>query len=348
MFYNYEIVNNNGEDILYLYLSYRYEFSNELINHDINDLERRVNNFIKMNSIPYKGNKVYLVVNGVVVKALSIHNKKITTYLVNDYSPDNFIIIINMKDHAKYEITLRDFLLSVLLSYYDFTLSIEVLKAICVLYNSYSFKMMNDYKEINEENVFFDYQYNSYYKEKYANYDEIIIYLNSIIDEMSGYFLKYQDDYILPFIHYSNSGKTLTNIKYKYLSSVKSIWDLLSDELVHYKDFTYDEINNLLKVNINSKSKIEIKRNKTNSLLCLDNKIFSFEEIKDRFNLSSMDFYFVIYNNFIRIISLGKGNGYGLSIFGANEIALNGGRYNNILTYYFPKAKIYRYIKELV
>ena len=49
----------------------------------------------------------------------------------------------------------------------------------------------------------------------------------------------------------------------------------------------------------------------------------------------------------IKIISKGYGNGYGLSLYGANEMANNGCNFANILKYFFPKVKINKYIKEL-
>ena len=66
MNYNYEIINN----ILYLYLDYKYEFGLELSNYK--DLDRRCNNFIKNNNIKYFGNKVYLIINGIIVKSINI------------------------------------------------------------------------------------------------------------------------------------------------------------------------------------------------------------------------------------------------------------------------------------
>ena len=74
MFYNYEIKNNGFEDILYLYLSMKYEFSKELIGNDFKDLSRRTKNFINANKISVfcKGDKkleelVYKVVPGVLL-----------------------------------------------------------------------------------------------------------------------------------------------------------------------------------------------------------------------------------------------------------------------------------------
>ena len=75
MFYRYEIKNNGKENILYLYLNMAYEFSRELVldvNHD--EITRRTKNFIKNNNINYDGDKVYLVIDGIVVKTIDINS----------------------------------------------------------------------------------------------------------------------------------------------------------------------------------------------------------------------------------------------------------------------------------
>ena len=46
MFYHYEIVSNKNEEILYLYLTYQYEFAKDFLEND-QELGRRANNFIQ-------------------------------------------------------------------------------------------------------------------------------------------------------------------------------------------------------------------------------------------------------------------------------------------------------------
>ena len=60
-----------------------------------------------------------------------------------------------------------------------------------------------------------------------------------------------------------------------------------------------------------------------------------------------MNINIIVNNSELKIISKGYGNGYGLSLYGANEMAENGCNFANILKYYFPKVKINKYIKEL-
>ena len=85
MFYRYEIKNNGIEDILYLYLDMNNEYSKELsYSNDISDLTRRTKNFVKNTGIDFKGNKVYLVIDNIVVKSIDIKNNDMESYLCKD------------------------------------------------------------------------------------------------------------------------------------------------------------------------------------------------------------------------------------------------------------------------
>lgn len=341
MFYSYSIRNNGQEDILYLYMTMQYEFSNEFTLED-NVISLKTQNFIKTNDINFKGNKVCLVLDGKVVKCMYLKDLNLKK---ENYLTDSFMVNICLDDNSMCEISLREYLLGVLLSKYLESLHVETLKSMTILYATFVFKMMEENNCVLGTNRFAIYKPYDYYKADIENYDNIIKKLNKVIDEVDGLYLSYANDYILPFMHYSNSGKTLTNKNYPYLSSVKSLWDLASPYYVTIKDFTYEELNKRLNININNFSEIEII-NDNYKKIKLGNNIFSLQEIKNTLDLKSTDIYIIVNTDHLRIISKGWGNSYGLSIFGANEISNNGCKYFNILKYYFPKAKLYKKINE--
>ncbi len=344
MFYRYEIINNGNEDILYLYLDMKYEFSNEYIKNE-NDLTRRTVNFIDSNKINFKGKKVYLIVNDIVVKVVDISKKIKNVDLKNNYSMDNFLVNLKLKDNSNIEITLRDYILGLLFNNYLYDIDKEVFKCMAILYSTYAYKMMKDYSYVDVDNYFCSYVNYKDFKNKYLNYNDIYNFLNGIIDEVDSIFLMYNNEYILPFIHYSNDGKTIKNSKYPYLSSVKCLWDLASPNFININDYSFGELNKILNLNINSNSSFSI--DKASKRICINNTIFTCEEIKKLLNLKSNDIYIIVYKDFIRFITKGVGNSYGLSIFSANEIAKNGAKFYNIIKYFYPKVKIYRYVKEL-
>jgi len=205
--------------------------------------------------------------------------------------------------------------------------------------------MMKESNQVLATNRFAIYKPYTYYKAELPNYNEIVDKLNKAIDEVDGLFLSYNDDYILPFVHYSNGGRTLTNKHYPYLSSVKSLWDLASPYYIEINDFSYEDLNRKLNININSTSDINIISSSIKKIK-FGEALFSIQEIKTMLNLKSSDIYIIINTNSLRIITKGWGNAYGLSIYGANEIANNGCKYFNILKYYFPKAKLFKKIEN--
>ena len=339
MFYKYEIKNNE----LYLYLTMNYEFSNELNYYSDSNLNKITLDFINTNNIEFNGHVINYVVDNIVVKKVNL----LKSSPINNplYSCDNFMVNVKLDDNSLCELSLKDYLLSILFEKYNVNYNVELLKCICILYNTYAYRCMSNDKVIIGSNYFSLYKPLKYYKDIYSNYDELTNYFYSIIKEVDCMFLSYNNQFILPFIHYSNSGKTLSNPKYPYLSSVSSIWDILSKDFITVKEYTYSKFNDLLNINISNKSNFTFINQNNTKKLKIDNKIFSLEELKNLLNLNSCEFNFIINKDIIKVITKGLGNFLGLSLYGGNEIAKNGSKYNSILIYYFPKAKLLRYIK---
>ena len=355
MFYKYEIKNNGIEDILYLYLNMTYEFSKELgVNSNNDEIARRTKNFIKNNNINYDGEKVYLVIDGIIVKSVDISKNKVEIEKLTEelfYSNDSYMVNVKLDNNVTIEITLNDYLLGALANIYSNELEEETLKAIAILYRTYVFKEMNEKKFVFASNNFINYRPISYYKLTWLNnFKNIRDLLDKVIDDTDCLFLTYNQYYILPFIHYTNYGKTLESDKYPYLTSVSSIWDLSSPCYINIDDYSYKKLSKIFKDNIVPSSIIQItdidKFGFINKIR-INNSIYTGNELIDLLNLKSRALNIIINKDFIRFISKGFGEFYGLSIYGSNELAKNGGTFKSILSYYFPKVIINKYIKEL-
>lgn len=343
MFYKYEIKNNE----LYLYLTMNYEFSNEFGYNSDSNLNKITLDFINTNNIEFNGNVINYVVDNIIVKKVNLLKNKPTTVNNPLYNCDNYTVNVKLDDNSMCEISLHDYLLSMLFEKYNVKYDIEVLKCICILYNTYAYRCMSNDKFIVATNYFSYYKPLKYYKDIYSNYNELIKYFDNVIRSVDCMFMSYNNQFILPFIHYSNSGKTITNSKYPYLSSVSSLWDILSPTYIQHKVFDYIEFSKALNITCDNKSSFTFINQDNSRKLKINSSIFSLEEIRNLLNLNSTDFNFIINKDNITVVSKGIGNGFGLSLYGANEIAKNGSKYNNILKYYFPKVKLLRYIKEL-
>lgn len=350
MFYRYEIKNNGKEDILYLYLTMTYEFSKELDNkNDNSNILEKTKEFINNNSIEYNGDKVYLVVDGIIIKTFNI-NKEYTVKDVsknNKYSNDNYIVKIKYSDDKYESMTLKNYLLGVIATNKIKDLELTTLKSLCVLYRTYAYKEMEEHNYINVSNPYQIYKPISYYKifwlDKYQDNYNII---NKSIEDTDGEFVTYHDEYIYPFTHICNNGYTRKSNKYEYLDRKSSLWDYASPYYLEIKDYNYNELKNIFRENeetIKSIKIIEVNESNQIEKIKIGSKYYSGEHFRSLLNLRSSDITLIVNPTFIRCITKGWGNQYGLSQFGANEIAKNGGNYLNIIKYYFKDIVIKKY-----
>ena len=354
MFYRYEIKNNGVEDILYLYLTMNYEFSKELAsNSNDEELTRRTNNFIKNNGIDFHGNKIYLVIDDIIVKAFQINKEQKIDTFPNKKSYDDldFIVTVQLDDSSFVESSLKDFLLGSLATTMVPGLSVEVLKALAILYRTYAFKQMDEYQVIKATNEFFCYKPIEYYKIAFApDYDTIVDVLENAIKSTNGMFVSYQNNYILPFVHISNTGITLEDKRYPYLSSVPSIWDMSSPFYVDTVNFSYDFLSKIFQFTITKDTRFQIlESSPTGKVLKLQIGEYTIDGKKfiQQLHLKSQFFSIIINVHSLSIITHGWGDSLGLSLYGASYLAENGCNFANILSYYFPNIKICEYIKEL-
>lgn len=75
MFQDYEIKRIGYDEVIYLYLDLKYEMGIDFNNEESAlSLTNRCYNFIKNNHINYHGNKIYLVIDGLIIKALDLRS----------------------------------------------------------------------------------------------------------------------------------------------------------------------------------------------------------------------------------------------------------------------------------
>ena len=350
MFYRYEIKDN----VLYLFLTMNYEFSRELgLNSSDQELKRRTKNFIKNNNIDFNNGKVYLVVDGIVVKSFLIKDEETIETLKENlyYSNNHYLVTVKLDNGAVVEMSLKDYLLGVLAVNTIPNLDIEVIKALAVLYRTYAFKEMSEKEFVDATSEIAIYRPISYYKlSSSINYNDMVKLFEKAIDDTDCIIITYKDYYILPFIHVANNGLTLKDSRYKYLSSVYSLWDFSSPYFVETNKFSYLYLSKLFKFDINRNTNIEILELSPYGKLLkikIGDLIYDGKKFCNLLNLKSQYINIIINKDDISFITRGWGNFLGLSLFGANSLASNGCDFLNILNYYFPKTKFKKYIKEL-
>lgn len=350
MFYRYEIKNNGNENILYLYLTMTYEFSKNLENESNNkSIMDKTKEFINNNSIDFTGNKVCLVVDGIIIKTYDINKEYVIKNISKNskYSNDNFTVKIRYSKNKYEQMTLRKYLQGVIATNKIKDLELTTLKVICILYRTYAYKAMKEHNYIDAINQYQIYKPISYYKIFWLDkYQEKYNKIDKSITDTEGEFITYNDEYIYPFIHICNNGYTKNSNYYKYLKKKTSLWDYASPYYIEITDFEYSNLEKLLNETKENLKLLKItKTNSSNQIeeIKIGNRILSGEHFRSLLNLKSSDITLIINPTYVRCITKGWGNQLGLSQFGANEIAKSGCSYLSIIKYYFNNVSIKKY-----
>lgn len=331
MLEKYKVVKEKNEDVLYLYLSMNYEFAKDLDDYNLDNLDK---NWLINQRIQFNGNKVIIFVDGIPTKVVLLND--------NDKIMSDKDIILTLDTDDK--ISLDKLLLSILFSNITIFLEEEALKAITILYRSELIKRYRNKEKISKDNHHFSYVNLNYYKLLYPNtYKMYETLFKKVIKATDGEYLVYNKKPIEAYIHLVSNGYTEINSNIPYLKQTESLWDLSYPNYMNQKYFSVEELRKRLNIKDNSIN-IEIKQlSPSNRILELqvNDKIFNSLDLMTRLDLPSADITILVLKQGFTFITRGIGNGYGLSIVGANALAKLDCNYKQILGYYFQNVVLY-------
>ena len=155
---------------------------------------------------------------------------------------------------------------------------------------------------------------------------------------------------MLPY-HAVSAGKTRTAAELPYLTGVDSQADLPSED---YLKVIYFEKTEFLAQLEQIFPNAAFQETDPVSQIAIDGRddggyvtsvtvcgtTVSGDEFRDRFGLASACFTIAEVDGRVRVVTKGLGHGYGLSQWGANELAKDGKDCVEILKYYFPNIEI--------
>lgn len=233
----------------------------------------------------------------------------------------------------------------------------EALKAQAVASRSYALKRMEynknkNYDVVDNTNnqVYLD---NDYLKKAWGNnYSANINKIRKVVNDTSCEYLDYNNSVVDAFFFSTSTGKTensidVFNISLPYLKSVSSEWDQnVSPVFFDFYTFTLESFYKKLNIKYNEKLNIEIidstsaGRIKT---LKINNVNFTGSKISSLFGLRSTSFNIKQDKNNVNITTTGFGHGVGMSQYGAQGMAIEGYKYNEILKHYYSGVKIKKY-----
>lgn len=233
----------------------------------------------------------------------------------------------------------------------------EAIKAQVVILRTDIVRRMEKKKTINEKQLPYKYQTDQELedalgKKKFNLKDQE---RKRVVGDTLGEIITYKNQYIDPYFHGISVGTTLSAKEWfgkeiPYLKAKDSLDDVEAPEYMSIKLVTYKQIIDKLK----QYKKMEVKQAVLEKELTLKNTtkngyvkqvqagdcVIAGQMWAQWFQLASNNFYLEPYDGKIRIICLGKGNGLGMSQYGANEMAKNKKGYKKILKYYYTGIEI--------
>ena len=269
------------------------------------------------------------------------------------YITNNTIRVKDEQTNIIKEIPFEEYIKGVVAGEMPATFELEALKAQAVASRSYAMYQMaatkdKAYDVVNttaNQVYLTDEQLKNNWKE---DYPKKINKIKTAIAKTSGEYLTYNGEIVNAMFFSTSVGATENSEEVfvsalPYLRSVDSTWDKESPVYIDTYTFTLEDFYKKLNLPFNQTLKIEVTE-KTSTGRTKTIKING-EEMKGRdvatkLSLRSNYFDIVQNQNNITITTKGFGHGVGMSQYGANGMAKEGYKYDQILKHYYQNTEI--------
>ena len=269
------------------------------------------------------------------------------------YITNNTIRVKNEKTGQITKIPFEEYIKGVVAGEMPATFELEALKAQAVASRSYAMYQMTatkdkDYDVLNttaNQVYLTDEQLKENWKDEYT---EKLNKIKTAIAETTGEYLTYKGQIVNAMFFSTSVGKTENSEEVfvsalPYLRSVDSIWD--QDSPVYTDTYTFDLKDFYTKLNLPYNEKLTIEVTEKTSTgrtkkLKINNQELNGRDIATKLSLRSNYFDIVQNENKITITTKGFGHGVGMSQYGANGMAKEGYKYDQILKHYYQNTEI--------
>lgn len=269
------------------------------------------------------------------------------------YVTNNIIRVKDEKTGIINEVPFEDYIKGVVAGEMPATFELEALKAQAVASRSYAMYKMTatkdrEYDVLNttaNQVYLTDQELKENWKEEYP---EKINKIKEAIAETSGEYLTYEGKVINAMFFSTSVGATENSEEVfvsalPYLRSVDSKWDEASPAYTDTYTFTLEEFYKKLNLQYNQTLTIEVT-SKTSTgrtrTLKINGTEINGRDLATKLNLRSNYFDIVQNENNVTITTKGFGHGVGMSQYGANGMAKEGYKYDQILKHYYQNTEI--------
>lgn len=251
------------------------------------------------------------------------------------------------------ELNLEDYVVGVLAGEMPISFEEEALKAQAVVARTYALKrVLNNNSEYDvvdttKNQVYLD---DEYLRDKWGkNYEKYIEKIKKVVNETSHEYIFFEDKIIDAMFFSTSVGMTENSEEIfpnelPYLRSVSSTWD--EDVSPVFKEnykFTLKKFYELLGLKYNSRltiTKTSVTSTGRVKEIKINGKTFTGKKIQQLLDLRSNYFSIAKVGDNVQIETKGYGHGVGMSQYGANGMAKEGYKYEDIIKHYYQDVEI--------
>lgn len=267
---------------------------------------------------------------------------------------------INLVDTQGNKMDLEEFLPYMIAGEIDLGCEEETLKAQAVIARTNVMHALKGKKEGKIEDLSLAYLSEADFENSFGEKkrERILAGLKKAVHATAGKALAWDGEYIEALYHKVSIGATVSSEEMygkpiPYLVAVDSSQDVESEDYMTIKEEEKQRAIELLKTKMkgeglaadNLLEQLSIEEKTASGFVKkvrVAKEVLSGDDFKEVFELPSTNFYLEEYNGKLRIITLGQGHCMGLSQYGANGMAKDGKKMEEILAWYYPGAKITR------
>ena len=288
-----------------------------------------------------------------MIVTLRIKDKKIVDEDMNIVS--NTLVRVKRESKNKIEtVSIEDYVIGVISGEMPVSFELEALKAQAICARTYVLRKIKTNK--NKEYDVVDTISNQVYLDKEqlqknwkTKFDDNYKKITDIVTATKGEYMTYNGEVIETFFFSTSNGKTENSedvfVKaLPYLRSVDSSWDTeISPVYSTLKEISLSDFYTKLNLKYNKNLKYEIiEKNDTGSIakIKINGKEFKGTEIRSLLGLRSTYFEMEQIGSNVVFKNKGNGHGVGMSQYGANGMAKEGYKYDEILKHYYTGIEI--------
>ena len=245
------------------------------------------------------------------------------------------------------KLDLEEYIIGVVAAEMPASFNPEALKAQAIVARTYALKTIKQNKKLTDSVSTQSYIDTLSMKSKWgSDYSKYYMKIKNAVMNTKNMYIMRNGELIDAVYHsisngYTENSQEVWGYSVPYLKAVESPWDKNSSGYLKKVIKSENEVFEIF--NINNLNDIEIlKRNSTGhvSIVKVGEDIYSGIDIRQLLSLRSTDFDFEIKENKLEIITRGYGHGVGMSQYGANGMANNGYKYDEIIKHYYQGVNI--------